>query len=321
MIASRFRILALLTPLALAPLHADVTLRYKMEVKMNPTLPPALAAGAVQGMAALQQESVLRLKGGKGFSTYMGFESIIDFTTQEMTLLDPASKQYSKLKYDQFAEEMGRAMPAMPEQARAAMASFKAEVSPPRATGRTDTIQGVEAEEHEVTISVAGPAMPNMPAGPMIKMVMQFWSPKAGEAMRVPAIRELTGYSAWSYATMNPVASMSKYMNQLPGFAEAFGPLMKELQQGPVLRTHMEMFMPAMVAMLQRMPAANNPFGAGFDANAPFVQMNQELAEFSTAPVPDSVFQIPDGYQEAAASAMIQGLLTKSQAAANPAKQ
>ena len=45
------------------------------------------------------------------------------------------------------------------------------------------------------------------------------------------------------------------------------------------------------------------------------MQMNQEVAELSTAPVPDSVFQIREGYQEAAASELIKGLRAKSQAA------
>jgi hypothetical protein len=84
---------------------------------------------------------------------------------------------------------------------------------------------------------------------------------------------------------------------------------MKEMMKGAtVLRVHMDMFMPAMAAMMQRMPAA--------DPDAPFMQMNQEVVELSTTPVPDSVFQIPEGYQEAAASDLIKGLLAKSQAAA-----
>jgi hypothetical protein len=46
------------------------------------------------------------------------------------------------------------------------------------------------------------------------------------------------------------------------------------------------------------------------------MQMNQELEEISTAPVPDSLFQIPEGYQEATASDLIKGLVARSQAAA-----
>ncbi len=308
----RFRTFASIFPLALtlSVAHADVTLRYKMEIKTNSALPAQMAR-------VMPQETVLRLKGGKGFSTSMGFNSIIDFTTKEITLLDTAGKRYAKLPYDQYGEEVARAMPEMPAEARANMPSMKADISPARVTGRTAVIQGVEAEEREIVVSVEGPALPNMPAGPMVKMVMQLWSAKPGEVMRVPAIRELTGYSLWSYATMNPAASMGKAMKQFPGFSDVFDPLMKEMMKGAtVLRMHMDMFMPAMAAMLQRMPAGSHPSGASFDPNEPFMQMNQEVAELSTAPVPDSVFQIPEGYQEAPASDLIKGLLAKSQAAA-----
>jgi hypothetical protein len=305
MMTCRFRTFASIFPLALtlSVAHADVTIRYKMEIKTNSALPAQMAAGA------LPQETVLRLKGGKGFSTSMGFNSIIDFTTREITLLDTAGKRYAKLPYDQYGEEVARAMPEMPAEARAAVPSMKADISPARVTGRTAVIQGVEAEEREIAVSIEGPAMPNMPAGPMVKMVVQLWSAKPGEVMRVPAIRELTGYSLWSYTTMNPAAFMGKTMKQIPGFADIFEPLMKETMKGAtVLRVHMDMFMPAMAAMMQRMPAA--------DPDAPFMQMNQEVAELSAAPVPDSVFQIPEGYQEAPASELIKGLLAKSQATA-----
>ena len=300
----RFRTFASIFPLALtlSVAHADVTLRYKMEFKTNSALPAQIAR-------VMPQETVLRLKGGKGFSSSMGFNSIIDFTTREITLLDTAGKRYAKMPYDQYGEEVARAMPEMPAEARAAMPSMKTDISPARVTGRTAVIQGVEAEEREIAVSIEGPAMPNMPAGPMVKMVVQLWSAKPGEVMRVPAIRELTGYSLWSYTTMNPAAFMGKTMKQIPGFADIFEPLMKETMKGAtVLRVHMDMFMPAMAAMMQRMPAA--------DPDAPFMQMNQEVAELSAAPVPDSVFQIPEGYQEAPASELIKGLLAKSQATA-----
>ena len=62
---------------------------------------------------------------------------------------------------------------------------------------------------------------------------------------------------------------------------------MEEMQKGAaVLRVQMDMFMPAMAAMLQRMPAGSNALGAGFDPNAPFMQMNQEVVEISSEPVP-----------------------------------
>ena len=55
-------------------LSADVTLRYKNEIKLNPSLPPQMAQQAMKGMgAALPAESVLQLKEGKGYSGAGGF--------------------------------------------------------------------------------------------------------------------------------------------------------------------------------------------------------------------------------------------------------
>ncbi len=156
---------------------------------------------------------------------------------------------------------------------------MKTSVSSTRLTGRTATIQGVEAEEREIVVTVDGPPVPsassgNAPAGPSIRMVMQLWTAKAGEVTRVPAIRELTEYSLDSYATMNPIANIDKMVKQFPGLASALEPLMKEMHsRTPMLRMHVDLFMPAMVAILQRMAAVGD---------GPFVQVNYELVELST---------------------------------------
>jgi hypothetical protein len=309
MIRCRFRAFAFVFLIPL--LHADVTLRYKTEIKMNPTL-PAQMTGAMGGAdAIIPQDRVLQLKNGKGFSTAAGYNSITDFTTQEITLLDATTSRYAKLKASQLGGVLAGAAPKMPAEALAAMASLKTDVSPAKVTGRTAVIQGVETEEREIVISITGPAVPNMPSGPMVRMVMQLWTAKSGEALRVPAIRELTGYALWSWATMNPTAGMEGMMKQMPGFADILEPIMSETQKGTtVMREHMEMFMPAMAAMLKQLPG-----GAGFDPDTPFMQMNLEAVELSTAQVPGSVFQIPESFHEADASDLISGVFARSQAA------
>jgi hypothetical protein len=314
MIVCRFRTFAsvFLMALTVSALHADVTLRYMTEIKMNPTL-PAQMTGAMGGADALiPQDRVLRLKGGKGFSTAAGYNSITDFTTQEITLLDNTTSRYAKLKASQLSEVLAGAAPKMPDEASAAMASMKTDVSPARMTSRTAVIQGVETEEREIVITIAGPLMPDAPSGPLVRMVMQMWTAKPGEVLRVPAIRELIGYSIWSWATMNPTAGMEGMMKQMPGFGNVVGPLISEMQKGTtVMRTHVDMFMPAMAAMLKQIPG-----GATFDPDTPFMQMTQEAVELSSAPVAESVFQVPESFQEADASDLIQGVFARSHAAA-----
>jgi TonB family protein len=300
---------AVLMLLPLFVLRADVTLRYKTEIKPN----SGLSAQMTQGFTAAAQEMVLRLKGGKGFSQAAGFSHILDFTTKEITVLDTAGKRYAKLPYDQLASELAKAMPVMPAAVGAAMASIKVDVSPARVTGRTEVIQGVEAEEREIVVSVEAPTAPNMPVGPAARLVMQLWTARPGEVMRVPAIRELTGYSLFAYATMNPVANVEKALKQMPGFANVFDPLMQEMPATTaVLRVHMDLFMPA---ALQRMPPGSTSRGAGFDPTAPFLQMNQEVLEISSEPVPDSFFQIPEGYQEAPIADLLKGMAARIQTA------
>jgi TonB family protein len=305
--------------LPLFVLRADVTLRYKVEVKMNPTPPAQMTAASTQGLgSAVPREMVLRFRGGKGFYESTGLIRITDFTTKEITCLDTAGKRYAKLAYSQFVDEMARAMPGA-SAATPTMTSIKVDVSPARATGRTSVIQGVEVEEREIVISVEGTYAPNTPAGPRGRMVMQLWTAKPGEVLRVPAIRELAGYSVWSYATMNPIAGVEAMMEGLPGVAKAFAPLTKEMQGAQMLRAHVDIFMPAIAAALERLPAGSSPLGAGFNPNAPLLQIDQEAVELSSEPVPDSFFQVPEGYQEAPVADLLKGMAAKTQTASTGA--
>jgi len=306
----------LLASIALPALDADVTTRYKTEITINPAV-SALAASAKKGANwSAPQEMTLRLKGVKGFSSSLGVESIIDFGTKEMTILDPSSMRYAKMTSEQFADELVKALPQMSAATSAALASVTPSVSPASLTGRTAVIQGVEAEEREMVVSMEGPAIPNAPAGLAVRMVMQIWAAKAGEATRVPAIRELTAHSLESFANMNPMANFERVMKQLPGFGDSLEPFLKETQNGTViLRMHIDLFIPAMAAIMKQKAAADDGAGAALDEGAPFAQVNQELVELSTEPIPDSAFQIPEGYQEVSSSELVQAVLAKTKAA------
>jgi len=304
---------------SLTLLQADVTIRYKTDLKMNPTLPAAMTQQATQGMmnGAMPMNVTLQLKGGKGYSSAGVTTSIVDFTKQQITLLDTEGKRFATLGVNDFADQVIAAMPAMPDQAKAMMAAMKTHFSS-KATGVTATISGVESEERQLEVTVDAPAMANMPEGPMMRTVIHVWTAKASEAMRVQAIRELTGYNLYSYATMNPMAMMEKMMKQMPGFGDAMAGMVKEMTSGgtpAVMRMQFEMYMPMIGAMMKTNPEAGSMFGEGFNADAPLMTMTQDVAELSTATVPDSVFQIPDGYQEAPAVDLVKAMFDKFTAA------
>ena len=303
-------------------LHADVTIRYKTDVKMNPNLPPMIAQQATQGMmsGAMPTDISMQLKGGKGYTAAGITTAIVDFTKQEITLLDKDGKRYSTVGVNDFADQMVAAMPAMPDQAKAMMSAMKSHFTS-KATGATATIGGVESEERILDISIDGPAMPNVPEGPMLRMVMHVWTAKQSEVMKNPAIRELAGYNLYSYSVMNPVGMMEKMFHQMPGMGDAFTGMVKELKSGgtpAVMRTQIEMYVPMIAAIMKANPQAAAMFG-NFDGESPLMTMTQDVAELSSAAVPDSVFQIPEGYKTAPAADILKGMFSKVMPAATPA--
>ncbi|HTS46309.1 MAG TPA: hypothetical protein VMH05_00110 [Bryobacteraceae bacterium] len=301
-------------------LRADVTLRYKTEVNINPNLPSAM-----QGLSAMDavipHEMILQYRDGKGATSQGAMTSIADFAKQELTILDHQGKRYSTLPYAQYADAATAAMPRVSGQAAGMLAGMKTH-SESKITGHSATIQGIEADEREFDITIDPPDLPNMPAvpGPMIRLVMHFWMAKPGEIIRVPAVREVLGYGQFAAATMNPMSSVEKILGQMPLTPDIMG-LIKDLHSAGtnfVLRTQVEMFMPMLDALFKRTPAGASPFGANFDPSAPLMTMNQELASISTETVSEAAFRVPDGYQPAPAADILKDLMAKAQA---PGKQ
>lgn len=305
--------------LAAAPaLRADVTLRYKTEVTLNPHLPAQAVEQMTKGMSAsLPPSQTQQLKNGKFVSSLGNITSIVDFGKREITLLDAGGKRFGTLPAEQYGDEIARAMPKMPAAAQGAMAGMKAHTES-KATGRTETIQGVEAEERQISITVDAPQMPNVPSGPMMRMVMHLWTAKASEAARVPAIAELTRYDFRTLAGTDPVSMMAKTFEQMPGVADTFSAVMKEMKSAGtavILRMQVEMYMPMVAALMARMPAGGDPAAATIDADAPLTGINYELTEISTAPIADSVFQVPEGYQSVPAGDILKDFVKDRMAA------
>jgi hypothetical protein len=201
----------------------------------------------------------------------------------------------------------------MPLEAQAAMAAMKS-TAETKVTGRTSTIEGIAAEEREVMVTIEGPAAANMPAGPMIRVAIQFWMAKPEETARVPALKEMAAQNVWSYATMNPTSSIEKIFQQMPGMGEGLGKFMKDMQatKSMMLKTEMKMWMPAVAAMMKQLPPDKNPFGTAFDADAPIMELTQSLSELSTAAIPASVFAAPEGYRTVEGSELVREMI-KSQ--------
>ena len=299
-------VVVLLAPL----LRGDATLRYHTDVKTAAGV-PGLPAGGGPDLAGVR-DMVVRIKGNKAYSTQGNLTSIMDLTTQDMTLIDTVHKRFAKVSASQYAEQVKAAIPAMPTEARTALASMKTSVDT-RSTGRTAPIQGIQSEEHEFVLTMDLPPGGPPQAGPLMKMLMQIWTAKREEAQRVPALQEFQNYTASATSTMNPMEMVKQVFSALPGLGDSFGSMIAEMSKSGSLsmRMHTEVSMPFLAAMAQQ----GVPLPPGFDPSAPVIQMNQELVELSTDPVDGALFEIPQDYQPAALEEILKGAVA---AAADP---
>jgi hypothetical protein len=291
--------------LLLAPgVRADVTIRYQSEFKPAAALQPILQQLMKATVAG--SETSLRMQGNKGYVTVGNWTEVFDFVKGEVTLVDPAHKTFAALPVSQLADKMAGAMPQMTSEQMQALESVKTDVGS-RITGKTAEIQGVQAEEREVTLTVDLPLPGMNQTGPGMKLVMHIWTAKQAEALRVPAIRELTGYQAWQRYFMNPAGMIGKMM---PGMNKTIGPMIEEMfkNQSVILRTRMEVYMP-FLAVVQKQALAQGQSFPALDPDAPLLEMNQEVAELSSAPVDASLFEIPKDYSAVPAEDIIRDMV------------
>ena len=293
----------LLAPLPLAPLaRADVTVRYHTDIKAAAIIP----AGALAGM----QDLILRIKGNKGYSSQGNVTSIMDVMTQDLLLVDVAHKRFASIPAGQYAQQLKIAAPAIPEQARAALASMKTNLES-RNTGRTAAIQGIQADEHEFVLTVDMPLPDGTPMpSPFVKMVMQVWTAKPEETQRVAALQEIKVYSASASSGSNPLELIQQILSGLPGMGDNLGAMMDEMIKngGMSLRVHLEVSSPVLALMSQQLPGQALP--AGLDPNAPLMQMTQEVVELSTGSLEDALFEVPADYQQTSVEEVLKGAVS-----------
>ena len=144
-----------------------------------------------------------------------------------------------------------------------------------------------------------------MPAGgeeqvlPMMKMVMQIWTAKPEEALRLQAVRELTAYNLWTGSFMNPAGSLAKMFGSIPVVGKGLTSMFDDMAKNKalMLRTNMSIYSSFFAKLAQGVRKQGQPLPENYDPDAPFIQVKQEAAELSTASLEDSIFQVPGGYE------------------------
>ncbi|MBZ5606936.1 MAG: hypothetical protein LAP38_01650 [Acidobacteriia bacterium] len=314
---------ALLATVFMAPvLRADVTVRYKNDFQSASFLP----AGAMPSKSSVPQLSVMRLKGSKAYADLGAFSSVIDVGSGEITLIDADHKKFAKAPFKDYENRVEEALaaikPVLSPEAQKTLDSMKSSVALKK-TGRTDVIQGVQAEETEMTVLIDMALPEGLPqAGPMMRVVMQFWGARPEEAPRVPAIRQLAGFSAYNSAVMNPFEMIEKTLAHVPGMSQDFAPKLRELASNSplLLKSHVALFMPMMAQLAQQMEKQGQPLPAGFDPSAPLIELNTEIVEMSVDAIQDSVFDVPADFEIASFDEILKTVTAPAAAVGNAKK-
>ena len=297
-------------------LTADVTLTYKTENTLSPSLPSAMTQmlNASHILSSPSGRKII-VKGTKFYATTALLDVIADLPNDKLTLLDPANKHYITVSVSQDADQLAAAMPKLPAGMAGLMSSIKLTVDS-RTTGRTAQIQGIQADEHEIVLALGIPLGQGAPLSPVMKIVLQLWRATPEEVARNPALQEFVASGFMTLGGMNPAESVEKMLSQFPGIADSLAIYAKEVTDAHsvTLRMHAEVAMPILAMMAPRTPAAGGASTA--DPNAPIMEINEELTSISTAPVPDSAFLVPDDYTAVPLADLMSGIMPKPPVAA-----
>jgi hypothetical protein len=284
----RLSLVTLVCALAAWPALADVTMRSKVDYKLGSFLPPAAADMMKKQMSDQLEAGVLvRIKGGRSVTSSGPLTLISDQQKGTITLVDPKGKRYATSALADYADQLKAAMPAMPPEAKQMIEGMKIDVKTDK-TGNTDVIKGVKAEELLVTMTIELPGP--MAAMGSMKMDMRMWSAIASELDRMPALKEVAAYMKAQAAGTDAASAAAKMMAQFPGVGEKLKAPMEQMMKASsqaILRTQMKMIMPGSAKMM----GAANP-------DEPLMDMTTDLIELSSDAIPDSVFEVPEGYQK-----------------------
>lgn len=255
--------------LASAALSADVTIVTTISIE-----------GGAPGMMAGQQmpRMVNRVKGLRSASTLemqgATMTTIVNLASRRVVMLN--SQNRTAQVFDGTAKPADKSIPVP-----------KTDIKM-KPTGRTRTIQGVECSEHTYTVTVqmdqmmGGTQMPPEAAGMLqgvsMRMDGSVWSATTG-----PGAAEFMAYTK----TAIEKNILEVLAGNVPGLAGGLDQMMSASLQAPGVPYLNEMTITAegtgqMVQMLQQMGPT---------------KVKMEVTSVTTDPVPDSTFEIPEGYK------------------------
>jgi hypothetical protein len=285
--------------------HADLTLRHSFSFKFASFVPAEIQSQAGEQMkTALPQDVLLQIKGDRVYSSFGSLFTIADYGSNQITVLDPKTKQFATVPLNEYFDRIGTAqdIPPLSPDAQRSLGGLSFDVQT-RKTGQTSMIQGIRAEENVVMVTVNAPGLQGAPSS--MRLEMQFWVAPVAEIRRTPALAELAAYVERARRAFDPAQMIQNTFAMVPGMGDSLRTALEALLQansGVMLKVHTGVYISALAQLM----AASGRAPAGVDPNGPFAEFAMDLAEISSAPIEDSVFTVPADYQAAPFAQLIQ---------------
>lgn len=296
--------------LLVAPaVHADGSLTYKASFKLGSMIPPSLLQPGGKPMPTIEPiVTVIRVQGNKEYSGPEQHPVIYDFSTQQVTVLDPSGKHYATVNTSDYLPQLVTAfpaMPALPPQAKAILQTMKAVFSSKK-TGRTDSVLGIPVSESIWTISLELPAnalpLPgaaNTAGGTITiaRVVAHAWNATPDDVANNPALKEVMAHRGSVVTGLYNPESFLKIMSDYPGIRDPLAAAVGRYVNNPpaTLKIQAEIYMPIM-AQIAPMLAAQGKLPPDFNPNAAIGEVDVVADQLSAAPIDPAVFQVPVDY-------------------------
>jgi hypothetical protein len=263
--------------------RADLTMRHTFTFKFGSFLQPQATEAIRQQLGnRLADGTTTQIKGDRVYTSMGKMFSVTDYAKGEITLVDPNTKRIATVPLAEYPAKIlaAQKLPPMPPDAQRIFDNMKLDVKASK-TGRTATIHEIRTEEHLLVITM------EITAGMQMRSEIHTWAVPPDELQRTPELRELAACAGRPKGGLDPVEMMTKSLAGLPGMGEKLRGPMQEMMKAAgsaVIRMRATTYMPAM---------AQAAGGGG----EPVTEVNMELVELSTAPIPDSRFEVPADYQ------------------------
>jgi hypothetical protein len=153
--------------------------------------------------------------------------------------------------------------------------------------------------------------MPGLENGMHILVKMRVWKPTGEAAGKIPWVREMTSYYSRAMDLNNPFNMIRQMFTAIPGFGDSMEKMVKEMSKGGgvTLRMHIEVLMPDLAGIMAQAKAKGAEVPDMPAADSPLLEVDSEIKEVNTEPIPDALLQIPAGYKKAAMEDIVKAMV------------